>query len=122
MRIDAIPMGAVFAGTIIVVLAAIEAGYLQGRAMHRRSDEETESPVSAIAGALLGLAAFMLAFTFGLASQRYDAGRALVREEAVALRTAWQRADFLPDTDRAEAKTLLRHYVHTWPRPPLHRW
>jgi hypothetical protein len=111
MHIDAIPMGAVFAGTLVVVLVAIEAGYLLGRLMHRRSDEETESPVSAIAGAILGLAAFMLAFTFGLAAQRYDARRALVREEAVALRTAWQRADFLPDADRAEAKTLLRHYV-----------
>ena len=111
MRIDALPMWAVFAGTIVVVLVAIEAGYLLGRAMHRRSDEEKESPVSAIAGAILGLAAFMLAFTFGIVSERYDAKRALVREDAVALRTAWQRADFLPEPDRAEANTLLRHYV-----------
>jgi hypothetical protein len=34
-----------------------------------------------------------------------------VREDAVALRTAWQRSDFLPEPDRAEAKTLLRQYV-----------
>ena len=111
MRINAIPIWAVFAGTIVVVLVAIEAGYLLGQAMHRRSDEEKESPVSAIAGAILGLTAFMLAFTFGIVSERYDARRALVREDAVALRTAWQRSDFLPDTDRAEAKTLLRQYV-----------
>ena len=111
MRIDAIPIWVVFAGTIVVVLVAIEAGYLLGRVMHRRSEEEKESPVSAIAGAILGLAAFMLAFTFGIVAERYDARRALVREDAVALRTAWQRADFLPDTDRAEANTLLRHYV-----------
>jgi Protein of unknown function (DUF4239) len=111
MRMDALPIGAVFAGTIVVVLVAIEAGYLLGQAMHRRSDEEKESPVSAIAGSIVGLAAFMLAFTFGIVSERYDAKRALVREDAVALRTAWQRSDFLPDTDRAEAKTLLRQYV-----------
>jgi hypothetical protein len=111
MRIDALPMWAVFAGTIVVVMVAIEAGYLLGQAMHRRSDEEKESPVSAIAGAILGLAAFMLAFTFGIVSERYDAKRALVREDAVALRTAWQRSDFLPEPDRAEAKTLLRQYV-----------
>jgi putative Ca2+/H+ antiporter (TMEM165/GDT1 family) len=66
MRIDALPIWAVFAGTIVVVMVAIEAGYLLGQAMHRRSDEEKESPVSAIAGAILGLAAFMLAFTFGI--------------------------------------------------------
>jgi hypothetical protein len=111
MRIDALPIWAVFAGTLVVVMVAIEAGYLLGQAMHRRSDEEKESPVSAIAGAIVGLAAFMLAFTFGIVSERYDAKRALVREDAVALRTAWQRSDFLPDTDRAEAKTLLRQYV-----------
>ncbi len=111
MRIDAIPIWAVFAGTTVVVMVAIEAGYLLGQAMHRRSEDEKESPVSAIAGAILGLAAFMLAFTFGIVSERYDTRRALVREDAVALRTAWQRADFLPDTDRAEAKTLLRQYV-----------
>jgi hypothetical protein len=111
MRIDALPIWAVFAGTIVVVLVAIEAGYLLGQAMHRRSDEEKESPVSAIAGAILGLAAFMLAFTFGIVSERHDYKKALVREDAVAIRTAWQRSDFLPEPDRAEANTLLRHYV-----------
>ena len=111
MRIDALPIWAVFAGTIVVVMVAIEAGYLLGRVMHRRSEDEKESPVSAIAGAILGLAAFMLAFTFGIVSERHDHKKALVREDAVAIRTAWQRADFLPEPDRAEAKTLLRQYV-----------
>jgi hypothetical protein len=111
MRIDAIPIWAVFAGTIVVVMVAIEVGYLLGQAMHRRSEDEKESPVSAIAGAILGLAAFMLAFTFGIVSERYDAKKALVRDDAIAIRTAWQRSDFLPETDRAEAAALLRQYV-----------
>jgi hypothetical protein len=110
MRIDAIPIWAVFAGTIVVVMVAIEAGYLLGQAVHRRSEDEKESPVSAIASAILGLAAFMLAFTFGIVSERHDAKRALVRDDAVALRTAWQRSDFLPDTDRAQAAAWLRQY------------
>ena len=50
MRIDAIPIWAVFAATIIVVMVAIEVGYLLGHAVHRRSEDEKESPVSAIAG------------------------------------------------------------------------
>lgn len=111
MRIDAIPIWLLLTATIIIVLAAIEGGYRLGHAMRRRSEDEKESPVSAIAGSILGLAAFMLAFTFGIVSERYDAKRALVREEAVAIRTAWQRADFLPETDRAEAVTWLRQYV-----------
>lgn len=111
MGIDAIPIWAVFAGTIVVVMVAIEAGYLLGRVMHRRSEDEKESPVSAIAGSILGLAAFMLAFTFGIVSERHDHKKALVRDDAAAIRTAWLRSEFLPEPDRAEAKTLLQHYV-----------
>ncbi len=111
MRIDAIPIWALFVATIIVVMVAIEVGYRLGHAAHTRSEDEKESPVSAIAGAILGLAAFMLAFTFDIVSERHDAKRALVREDAAAIRTAWQRSDFLPETDRAEATALLRQYV-----------
>ena len=111
MGTDAIPIWALFAATILVVMGAIEGGYRLGHARHRRSRDERESPVSAIAGATLGLAAFMLAFTFGIVSERYFAKRVLVREDAVAIRTAWQRSDFLPGTDRAEAADLLREYV-----------
>ncbi|MGB7159531.1 MAG: hypothetical protein WBD40_15800 [Tepidisphaeraceae bacterium] len=111
MLVNALPIWGVLVGSIIVVMVAIELGYRLGQAMHRRSEDEKESPVSAIAGAILGLAAFMLAFTFGIVSERYDARKSLVREDAVAIRTAWQRADFLPESDRAEAKSLLYKYV-----------
>ena len=53
----------------------------------------------------------MLAFTFGIVAERHADKRALVRDEAVAIRTAWQRSDFLPETDRPEATALLRKYV-----------
>src|SRR5689334_7999454 len=111
MRMDDVPIWAVFSATIVVVMAAIESGYRLGQAMHRPSEDEKESPVAAIAGAVLGLAGFMLAFTFGIVSERYDARKGMVRDEAIAIRTAWQRSDFLPETDRAEAAALLRQYV-----------
>jgi hypothetical protein len=111
MSIHALSIWAVFAATIIVVMATIEVGYRLGRARHRKSEDEKESPVSAIAGAILGLAAFMLAFTFSIVSQRFDARKGYVRDDAVAICAAWQRSDFLPAADRAEAKALLRQYV-----------
>src|SRR5688572_18846354 len=108
---DLIPIWAVFALTIIVVMGAIETGHWLGRIVRRRSVDEKESPISAIAGAILGLSAFLLAFAFGVVWDRYDARKALVREDAEAIRTAWQRSDFLPETDRPEAVEMLRQYV-----------
>jgi MFS family permease len=104
-------MGAIFAATIVLVMVAIEGGYRLGRAARRRSDEEKESPVSAIAATILALLAFIMAFTFGIASDRYDTRKTLVREEANAIRTAWSRSDFLPEPDRGAAVGLLREYV-----------
>ena len=46
-----------------------------------------------------------------IVAERYDARKELVREDAIALRTAWQRSDFLPEQDRGEAVALLREYV-----------
>ena len=86
-------------------------GIQAGKMAHRRSEDEKESPVSGVAGAALALVAFMLAFTFGIASNHYDARKGLVREEANSIRTAYRRTDFLPEADRAEAKRLLREYL-----------
>jgi hypothetical protein len=111
MNLDFVPIWAMFVGTIAFVLASVEVGYLTGRFAHQRSDDEKESPVSAIAGSVLGLVAFILAFTFSIVYDRYDARKELVRNEANAIATAWMRSDFLPEPDRAEAKGLLREYL-----------
>src|SRR3990172_7525241 len=111
MNMDAIPLWVLFAGTILVVMISIEAGFRLGHIAHRRSEDEKESPTSAVAGAVLGLVAFMLAFTFSIVSDRYDARKGLVRDEANAIRTAYLRTDFLPEPDRAEAKGLLKEYL-----------
>ena len=108
---DILPMGVLAAATLVAVLLAIEGGFRLGRATHARSEAEKESPVSAIAATILALLAFIMAFTFGIVSDRYDARKALVREEANVIRTAWLRSDFLPEPDRAEAVRLLKQYV-----------
>ena len=100
-----------FLGTVLLVLLSMELGYRAGRRAFRRSDEEKEAPISSIAGAVLGLVAFMLAFTFGIVSDRYYARLGLVRDEANVIRTAYHRADFLPSPDREDAKRLLQEYV-----------
>lgn len=99
------------AATLVLVLAAIEGGFRLGRAARARSEDEKEAPVSAITGTILALLAFIMAFTFAIVSDRYDARKALVREEANVVRTVWLRSEFLPEPDRGQAAMLLRQYV-----------
>jgi len=111
MNLDAIPIGIYLAVATLAVMLAIEVGYRLGNASLKRPGEEKEAPVSAVAATVLGLVAFMLAFTFGIVADRYTARKALVREEAGQIRTAWQRSVFLAEPDRTEAAGLLKRYV-----------
>ena len=62
--------------------------------------------------ASLGLLAFLLAFTFGLAGSRYEARREVFLEEVNALGTMWSlRAGLLSEPYRTEMRDLLREYV-----------
>lgn len=62
-------------------------------------------------GSVLGLTAFILAFTFGIVFDRYDARKGLVRDEANAIGAAYLRADFLSEPDRTETRQLFRDYL-----------
>jgi hypothetical protein len=111
MNLDVLPLWGFFFGTIAVILLSVEAGFALGKQAARRSQNEKEAPAAAIGGAVLGLVAFMLAFTFSIASGRFDARKELVRDDAGAIRTAWLRADFLAEPERGEIKKLLSEYL-----------
>lgn len=111
MTLDAVPFWAWCAGTILIVIGCIEIGYQLGSAVHRGKKHEMEAPASTMAAAILGLLAFILAFTFGIASGRFDARKSLVLDDANAIRTAWMRTEFLPEPDRSEADGLIRRYL-----------
>ncbi len=111
MITDNLPIGLFFLISVLLVMASIELGFLLGSRVHRKSQDEKESIVSAITGSVLALLAFILAFTFGIVSNRFDARKALVRDEANAIGTAWLRADFLPEPDRTKSKQMFIDYV-----------
>ena len=81
--LDFLPLWALFAATVAVVLMAMEGGYRLGTFRRRGTEPEKEAPVGAMVGALLGLLAFMLAFTFGLAASRFDARRTVLLDEHI---------------------------------------
>jgi hypothetical protein len=111
MTMDDLPLWLIFVLTTLLIVAAIEGGYLLGKRARSKSSDEKESPVGAISGTVLALLAFILAFTFSIVSDRYDTRRALVREQAAAIRTAYERSDFLPDPQGSEARALYNEYI-----------
>jgi hypothetical protein len=107
---DLLPLWGVFAATLGLVLLSVEAGYRRGRHRHRVSQEERDESVGVMVAATLGLLAFLLAFTFGLAASRFDARRMIVLDEANAIGTTYLRAAMLPE-HRDEIRARLREYV-----------
>lgn len=109
--LDFLPLWALFAITVAIVLASIEAGFRLGRVRAEAGDPEKESAVGAMANASLALLAFLLAFTFGFAASRVEARRTVLVDEANAVGTTYLRAGTLPQAERAQARALLRDYA-----------
>ncbi len=106
-----IPAVIVFLVTVILVVLSIELGYKMGVVARRRSVKEKALPVPTIAGSILSMLGFILALTFGIVANRYDAKKTLVREEANAIGTAWLRSQLLPDGERMSASKLYKDYL-----------
>jgi Protein of unknown function (DUF4239) len=109
--LDALPLWVLFIGTLLVALLSFEGGFWVGKRWRQRSEQEQEIVVRGLVGGMLGLEAFMLAFTFGAAASHFDARRQAVLDEANAIKTAYMRADLLPEPHRSEIRDLLREYV-----------
>lgn len=110
--LDLLPLWALLPLTIILVQLSIEVGYRFGRRRLARDDHEKDASVGPMAAAVLGMLAFLLAFTFGMAASRFDDRRRLVLDEANAIGTAYLRAGLLPENHRDRLRPLLREYVH----------
>lgn len=109
--LDNAPLWAFFVGVVLTALLCFEAGFFQGKRLSKASEGQSEAPIGAMVSGVLALLAFMLAFTFGVASSRFDERRLLVVDEANAIGTTYLRAEFLDEPVRANVKKLLREYV-----------
>jgi Protein of unknown function (DUF4239) len=109
--LDVLPLWALFVATLVIAQLSFEGGFWVGKRRSRRSEQEREVVGGGLVEGMLGLAAFMLAFTFGAASSHFDTRRQAILDEANAIRAAYLRADLLPEPQRAEIRDLLREYV-----------
>jgi len=97
--------------TVLLALLAFHAGVRLGLWRTKQPEPEPNLPVRTMIASVLNLLAFILGFTFALAASHYDDRMETVFNEAVAIGTAYHRADFLPDPERSDVKRLLLKYV-----------
>jgi hypothetical protein len=103
-RYDLLP---IFVVSLILILGASEVGRRLGvRAVDHGGDD-----VSTLEGAILGLLALMIGFTFAMALSRFEGRRDGVLNEANAIGTTALRARLLPAPHAAETLKLLREYA-----------
>ena len=108
--LDSVPIWVMFLVILMVVLLSIEAGHRYGARKRKLLNGKQVAPVSSMIGATLGLLAFILAFTFGMAASRFDARKALTLDEANAIETTYLRAGLMPEPQRTDIRNLLREY------------
>jgi hypothetical protein len=109
--LDQFPVWAVYLGTVAAVLIAAEIGFRLGLWLQRRGPD-AKAPVSGtVIGGMLGLMAFLLAFSIGIVIKQHNGRKAMIVTEANAVGTAYLRAGFLDEPDRTSTRNLLREYV-----------
>jgi hypothetical protein len=109
--LDTLPVWAVYPLTVVVLLAALQGGYLYARSRQRREPTASDAGVGAVAAAILALLAFLLAFVVGFGVNVLQERRQLVVAEANAIGTTYLRAGYLEDPYRAQSRQLLGEYV-----------
>jgi len=107
---NSLSLGAICGLSILLVLIALSVGNLLGRFSARNGDVG-ESSIGGTVAATLGLLAFMLAFTFNMAADRFSQRKTLLLDEVNTIATTYLRADLLPPRERDRARKLLAEYV-----------
>jgi hypothetical protein len=99
----------------IILLILLLAIYILGHRVRVRRynilGDNDSKQLGTVSGTLVGLLALLLAFTFGMANNRFDATRELVMQEANEIGTAIKRVEAYPDSIQHVLKKALRNYV-----------
>jgi hypothetical protein len=104
-------LAGIFLIPFLVVLIPIFIGQHYGIYRSKKSPGMKEAPIGTVVGAAFGLFAFMLAFTFEIAANRYDARKELLLEEVTNIRKTYLQAGLLSDPIRTDTRQLLVEYT-----------
>lgn len=96
------------------ILAAKLGRYLRRRDRAKAATDDGNSDAEGyVVGAIFGLLAFLIGFTFSMAADRYESRRGWVAEEANAISTAFLRAGLFDAPHSTRLQSTLREYAHT---------
>lgn len=101
------PLWLIYVASLAAVIVVIEGGRRFGLLAGARGRED----ISAIEGAIFGLLALMIGFTFAMALSLFEARRDAVLAEANSIGTTALRARLLPAPRNAECLKLLQDYT-----------
>jgi hypothetical protein len=99
----------------IIIFIVIIVFYLVGHRIRlngiKKNPGKEITEMGAINGTLLGLLGLLLAFTFSMASSRFDNRRQVITQEANNIGTVILRTDIYPDSIRQLLRSYLKDYV-----------
>lgn len=109
--LDSLPIAVVCVLVALSLVVACEVGYWFGTRAKTRHDAEAPSSLGPMVGGLLGMLAFVLAFTFSMAASLHEARKQNVLQEANTVGTAYLRSDLVSSGEGPQIRKLLREYV-----------
>ena len=96
---------------LIAVLIFWEIGYRFGHRTTQFEKPETGESITTLVSIIVGLVAFLLAFTFNMAEGRFQERRDVFIDDVNAIGTAYLRTDTIAEPERSNIRALMRQYV-----------
>ncbi len=109
--LDGVPIAACYIIYVTLFILAMGLGTLLGKYNRRHVGLSKKTASSDMLNAILALFAFMLAFTFGSATSRFDTRKQMVLAEANMIETTYLRTDLLPKASQGQARNVLLSYA-----------
>ncbi|MCG2459895.1 hypothetical protein K8352_03985 [Flavobacteriaceae bacterium F89] len=108
---NTLPFWSIYLLIMMIILLSVRGGIVFAKSKKKTVLNEDGSTINTMVGAILGLLAFILAFTFNLSSSRFDARKHLFLEEVNSIETSWLRAGLVEQPFSKELQNALVKYV-----------
>ncbi len=106
-----VPATVIAIGVFVLILLFNWLGFRYRQIQVRKHRNDEIDSIGTIEGSMLGLLGLLLAFSFGIASSKFESRRAIIAEEANSIGTALLRCDLYPDSIRNILRKDFREYV-----------